>query len=489
MTTGSTSTRQRVRQAVQVAISEDQPDDPATKETLYTPRSHHRALRLDASIVIGGRGAGKTFWTSALRKEDLRQRLGTTHRDLDVTDVYAGHAEGSNLDAYPDAATFAQLLDSGFTPWDVWRTVVHGLLSPTKSRLQYSPETPWPTKVQKVRSAPEEVARDIEAAQKERATEGRHTLLVFDALDRTSSTWDRADDIARDLLRTALWIRPFKNLHIKVFLRDDQYQRAIYDFADASKLKATEAKLSWEREDLHGLLWQRLINAPGEDGELLRKIGQEALQRDAFQQTGSVWELSEPLRTSDAQLRTLFASLAGIKMGTDRRRGNPYTWVISHLADGNGQTSPRSLLRAVRSAAEDSVNRYADSTFAYALHYESIKRGIGDASRGRVDELREDYPWVDPVASSLAGSTVPLDEQAVIDVLVAAHPTGPKNAVNDASKDSLPPEHMEDGWGGIILDLVRIGVLTHRKDGRIDMPDIYRIGYEVKRKGGVAPQR
>src|SRR5699024_1921868 len=294
---------------------------------------------------------------------------------------------------------------------------------------------------------------------------------------------------ARDLLRTALWLRPFRNLHIKVFLRVDQYQRAIHDFADASKLKATEAKLTWGREDLYGLLWQRLINAPAADGELLRDLGARAVGADACAAGGSVWQLSDSLRSSDAQLRKLVAALAGSKMGTDHRRGNPYTWIISHLADGNGETSPRSLLTAMHSAAEDSSQRYADGSFPYALHYESIKRGIGAASRGRVSELSEDYPWVTPIARSLSGSTVPLDEDSVIDAFSISHPAGPEEAVTEISRSSLPPEHASDGWPGIIEDLQQIGVLTRRADARIDMPDLYRIGYEVKRKGGVAPPR
>ncbi|WP_228020042.1 hypothetical protein [Brachybacterium epidermidis] len=487
MTSSPVASSQQIRLAVLEALSEVHPDQPATEATLYTPQSHHRALRLDASLVVGGRGTGKTFWTSALRDESLRSRLGTAHQELDVTDVRVGHAEQSDIDAYPDPGTLAHLLDEGFSPYEVWRAVVHGLVAPGSNRLEYSREDPWPLKVARVRSAPEDLARDIESAQKAQAAAGRHVLLVFDALDRTSSTWDRADEIARDLLRTALWFRPFRNLHIKVFLREDQYQRAIHDFADASKLKATEAKLAWRREDLHGLLWQRLINTPRDSGSLLRELGMRAVDREVFYDAGSVWQLNDSVRSSDAQLRKLFAALAGSKMGTDHRRGNPYTWVISHLADGNGDTSPRSLLTAMRSAAEDSAQRYADNPFPYALHYESIKRGIGDASRGRVNELSEDYPWVNPVARSLSGSTVPLDESAVIDVFSARHPNGPVDAVREVPHSSLPPEHVDEGWPGIIQDLLKIGVLTRRTDDRIDMPDLYRIGYEVKRKGGVAP--
>ena len=480
---------QQIRLAMLEALGEVQSDEPATEATLYTPQSHHRALRLDASLVVGGRGTGKTFWTSALRDENLRHRLGTAHQELDVTDVRVGHAEQSNIDAYPDAGTFAKLLDEGFAPYDVWRAVVHGLVAPAQARLQYSREDRWERRVELVRSSPEDLARDLESAERAQASAGRHALLVFDALDRTSSSWDRADEIARDLLRTALWLRPFRNLHIKVFLRVDQYQRAIHDFADASKLKATEAKLTWGREDLYGLLWQRLINAPAADGELLRDLGARAVGADAFSAGGSVWQLSDSLRSSDAQLRKLVAALAGSKMGTDHRRGNPYTWIISHLADGNGETSPRSLLTAMHSAAEDSSQRYADGSFPYALHYESIKRGIGAASRGRVSELSEDYPWVTPIARSLSGSTVPLDEDSVIDAFSISHPAGPEEAVTEISRSSLPPEHASDGWPGIIEDLLKIGVLTRRADARIDMPDLYRIGYEVKRKGGVAPPR
>ena len=77
----------------------------------------------------------------------------------------------------------------------------------------------------------------------------------------------------------------------------------------------------------------------------------------------------------------------------------------------------------------------------------------------------------------------------MIEAFSIAHPAGPDEAIKDISRSSLPPEHVSHGWPGIIEDLLRIGVLTRRTDARIDMPDLYRIGYEVKRKGGVAPPR
>ena len=62
----------------------------------------------------------------------------------------------------------------------------------------------------------------------------------------------------------------------RFFLREDQAERTVFNFPDASKLTATKAELSWARHDLHGLIWQRFINAPGVYGERFRKVCPEA---------------------------------------------------------------------------------------------------------------------------------------------------------------------------------------------------------------------
>ena len=50
-----------------------------------------------------------------------------------------------------------------------------------------------------------------------------------------------------------------------------------------------------------------------------------------------------------------------------------------------------------------------------------------------------------------------------------------------------------DGFGDdgerALEELVQLGVLRIRDDGRIDVPDLYRYGYGIKRKGGVARPR
>ncbi|CCG08364.1 Putative uncharacterized protein [Pararhodospirillum photometricum DSM 122] len=150
------------------------------------------------------------------------------------------------------------------------------------------------------------------------------------------------------------------------------------------------------------------------------------------------------------------------------------------MADGHGRTSPRSFLAAILGAAEDS-SRYSD--YPLALHYESLKRGIQKASKIRVEQVAEDDPWVPAAMQPLRGMNVPCEEEAVIRTWQAAFPQGP----GSIPSDHLPPQHAES-WDGVRKDLERLGIFVTRKDQRLDMPDLYRVGFGLGRKGGVKPR-
>ena len=49
------------------------------------------------------------------------------------------------------------------------------------------------------------------------------------------------------------------------------------------------------------------------------------------------------------------------------------------------------------------------------------------------------------------------------------------------------PPHFGEGPTGVLRDLKDLGVLDFIWDGRIQMPDIYRIAFGLGRRGGVKP--
>jgi hypothetical protein len=435
--------------------------------TLYLPPSHLKALRLDAPIVVGGRGMGKSFWTAVLQSDSLRNLLGSAVSELTGLIVRVGFANAEAIADYPNADVFSVFLDQGGDPYDLWRAVI--LRWVAEQSGQYIPRHSWLATVEWLKSDPEAAARLM---QRPRDWRG---LILFDALDRTSNVWHRMDDIVRGLLRAVLWLKAFTGLYGKVFLREDQAERTVFNFPDASKLTATKEELTWARHDLHGLLWQRLINALNEHGALMRHICPHVPQ-------SGVWRVADEMKIESEAQRKAFERLAGLWMGRDRRRGVPYTWSVSHLADGRGRTSPRSFLAAIRQAAEDSSERYPQHEMT--LHYESIKRGIQKASEIRVQEMAEDYPWVPEVLSELKGMNVPCDVGAIEERWASRFPEGPQSI----STDRLPAPHTARGWDGLREDLRRLGLIETKKDGRIDMPDLYRVGFGLGRKGGVKPR-
>ncbi len=225
-----------------------------------------------------------------------------------------------------------------------------------------------------------------------------------------------------------------------------------------------------------------LCNSGGDSGSLLRDAYKSVIGAFPAKLNGK-WILGDLAKRDTPQQRSLFELLAGKWMGKDHRRGVPYIWSVSHLADGKGRTSPRSFLAAIRAAAVDTNERHMD--YAFALHYESIKRGVQAASEIRIAEIGEDNPWVNRLCEPLSGLTVP----CLFEVIVNRWSEYIPNISSISIDNQLPPQDVERGWTGVFDDLVRLGLFEKMRDERVNMPDLYRVGFGLSRKGGVKPMK
>ncbi|MDP8799946.1 hypothetical protein QZQ15_18295 [Serratia marcescens] len=472
---------QEIRDAISKALPAGTSNDDGelTKDArwVYVPPSHIKALRLESNLVIGGRGVGKTFWSNALTNPAIRQALGKDVPDLSHVDVKAGFSLTPSNQQYPDAEVFSSLLSQGFSPADVWRAIVARCLccELNKSEMggRWSECTAW------LKNDPEFFSMLLEEAEQHYAQRGSAILIVFDALDRTSNEWQKVDAIVRGLLQLVLQLKRYPHLHTKVFLREDQFRRKVTDFTDASKILATRVELTWASYDLHGLIWQYFCNASDSSGKVLREIYRSVVGNEPEKLPNGVWQLDAKVKKNEDIQRQLFIQIAGNWMGRDRRRGVPYTWSVGHLADTRGLTSPRSFLCALRSAADDSRLHHAEH--GIPLHYDSIKRGVLAASEIRVKEMAEDYPWVETYMQPLRGITVPCPFEAIEQAW--------SNVTMPDSTASLPPENVTEGAQGVFADMKGLGIFETMKDGRVNMPDLYRVGFGLGRRGGVKPAK
>lgn len=453
----------------------------------FLPPSHAKALDVDSSIVEGIRGSGKSFWWGHLASDAHRRHIEAAYPDVRLGgafDAVQSFGAQSVSTQAPSQDVLVALLKI-HPARAIWRAV---LAHNASFGGPFPAAAKWAERVQWVIDHPEEFDELLRAKDAELESKGRTLVVLFDALDRLSDDWATIRLLARALLQLALDVRSTRRIRFKVFLRPDMLQdKEIIGFPDASKLLARKAELRWQRADLYALMFQCAGNAV-DGGMAFRQIAAKVTGQ-TFTEVDHTWSLPRLLRTDEKLQEKLVESLAGNAMASGPsgyKRGKPYTWLVNHLVDGLGQVSPRSFCEAVRHAAE-----HTPSDAQTALHFKAIQLGVQAASKIRVNEVTtEDYPWIDLVMQPLRGKlTVPCIpeefEQLWIKDKTLEQLTSRLAESNLGVK--LPPQSLGLGAVGLLADLEALGLLERLRDQRIQMPDVYRIGFGFGRRGGVKP--
>ena len=458
---------------------------PPSPSHVYLPPSHVKALNPDVQLVTGMRGAGKTFWWSALQDGAVRQLVGRFVRLPPLNEntvVRTGFGPGPSPHEYPGADQLRQLM-ADFEPKFVWRTVLAWQFTHDEDHPLKECDS-WGTRTRYVAENPDAVDRLFQERDAEFDWKGVHFLVLFDALDRCADDWKQMYRAIRGLLQAALDLLSYRRLRVKIFLRSDQAdQTQISDFPDASKVLYSAVNLNWPRRDLYGLLWHCLGNGPR--GNVLRVFLGGGDWPSVFADKQRSFAVPRELVVDEDRQRETFHRIAGRSMGGNHRRGRPYTWVANHLEDTDKRVSPRSFLSALRTAADDTSEQHPDHE--YALHHDSVKRGVQAASRIRVRELQEDYPWVHEVMSALAGMVVPLEFEEIARRWRSTGVLDELGRQVEQNEVKLPPGRLDAGAEGVRLDLESLGVLQRLLDDRVNIRDVYRVGYGLGRRGGVKP--
>ncbi len=483
--------RAAIRQALPVGTVAAEWDEPNLRR-LYLPPSHRRALDPRNMVVKGIRGAGKTFWWAALQRAELRARV---QRDTPGLARYELVAAWKGREQAPSQREAAEILDSVGARHFWFAAFLWAVADP--GDLPAGAES-WLDRCRWVAAdvgRSERVFREVARRRRER---GRPVLVLVDAVDRLAGDWGQQLELHRELLRLLLDVRRHSAIGAKLFLRADILDMAeVRRFPDASKVFADAVDLAWSAADLYGLFWQHIGNARLEDGAsdhpgavAFRETCERA-HGIPWQEVDGVWVVPPRLRRDERLQQAVLHGITGPWMGRNARRGRVYTWLVNHLADGRRQVSPRSFLTALRRAADEAEFETVD-TPAFALGWSAIRKGVQAASRVRVDEIAEDHPWVELAIRPLAEArlSVPVALDAVLEVWERAALID-RFATDRGASGTGPatPPGLARGLEGIVDDLIGLGVFHLTRDGRLQMPDVYRVAFGLGRKGGVPPIR
>ncbi len=448
---------------------------PADEDILYLP-SHASVLDPSVALVIGNRGMGKTFWASALVDPTTRKfisergkvsRTVASLKDFIVSFAFADR-QGVMGVSSNHIATYRK-----FEPENYWRAV---LIEKIAEAINTSGVPSF-----------KEMLADTEKALKtladldQQLTQAKTPILVlFDQLDQMADNWESIQRSTKGILRLALACKSYRSIKVKIFMRPDQAaDEHLFRFADASKVTGPAASLRWFAVDLFALMFKRLWND---------RNSREVMERNFLGITTDRLVDGVPMRllTNSELQRICFERIAGEAMGSSTKRGKPYTWLITHLADGKQQISPRSFLTALRVSAEGS-----DIRDGLAIDYKGIQDGVTEASNARHSELQEDYPWIKSALEPLRGQAVPAPQEDFYEIWRRLKV--PEGILSEYVDSRAPLEISRADPEGLPQalerSLVQLGVFEDRDDGRVNVPDIFRISAGLKRKGGVPPQR
>ncbi len=457
---------------------------PPAAGRIYLPPAHRKAFDWDSSIVIGMRGVGKSLWTATLNSPKLRTMIQREwqmegYQSMRVR-VAFGLDESDKL--FPAPETLENLATQ-VEPRHIWRAVWvdelrHILAEPWPNCTSWAERTAW------VKDNPELTSQLIQQADTRLSSQSEQLLLVFDSLERLSPSadWGQNRRLLQGALQLALSLRSTRAMRAKLFLRPDMYDDPEpWQFPESSKLKQSRSELGWSPMDLYKLLLQLLVNDEQHGKEISQILHLEKQLMHRPEGGVAITGLA------DDALRGRMEEIMGKHMGSDARRGMTYTWVPNHLADAKGRVSPRSFLIAFNKAAEETHQQH--STHEHAVHYRAIHAGVTEASRIRVEEIQEDYPWVTPLLEAIQQITVPCSPEDLTNRWKQATLTQMKK------EKKLPPRRFttdlvrRGNLEALLDDLEDLAVISRAEGGRINMPDIFRVAAGIKRKGGVPVAR
>lgn len=457
-----------------------EPNARISLEQAFLPEGHRGVLDLRRQLVVGNRGMGKSFWTHALLSDEVRDRLADVygHRLLSSARVVVGFNGSDKISATaPTIDEITSLLNEGISPDMIWRAVFVRIAS---EHIPFNAVQSLRSTITSLTVNPARYSDTLSKADDKLADSGRSLLIVFDALDRLGRDWESIRKMTRALLSLAVGLQSFSSIRAKIFMRVDQFaDQELFRFPDSSKIKNDHVDLFWRPTELYSLLLFELLRADTSRDSLMT-LAQRENALDALPQAGvDNWV------HSGAQERVI-SSIAGEFMGGNKKRGRVYTWLPLHLSDAAQTCSPRSFLTAWKKAAE-----HHPAPIGRAIDHLGLLEGVRWASRSRLEELYEDYPWIEPALKALRRQFVPMERDQLLEIWQDHNVIQSILGHEPETPSYTPVKFLSGDQPMALLSSMRdVGVMEERGNGKINVPDIFRIEAEILRKGGVAvPKR
>ncbi len=470
-------------------------DDEEEKLVDFLPLKSYAILgEADRFLIIGGRGSGKTrIFKTLLCEGGFEQILGNRPRlfapNAGNSEFIAGYQKKDHL--FPAHSVMRKLIDEDDIEafWAgsiVYLVLQHfsgnvaiqelgekclgsGFFWKMQSEIELKNPFEW---LEDMKDNPEKWEDFLDCIDEYLEENDKWLFIAYDSLDRITSRYDDLFSFIRILL--SFWfehLHRWKRLKCKIFLRNDLYASGRLNFPDASKMANNCLRLEWTHLSLYQLLIKRLANAGDEETIAYLKLTDGLISEEPDKVLGY-------LPTERQEIIQQFVNeMIGPYMGSGAKKGASYGWAPNHLQDAKGVLAPRSFIKCFSVAATKMLERIGEMEKLVQnrlLLPTMIQGAVQEVSEARVEELREEYPWLVQLKAAFKGITLLVERQELLQRI-------DMDLLKEKHGESLPASTPE----GIFDTLQELGIVFVANDGRVNVPEIYLHGFGMKRKGGL----
>lgn len=192
--------------------------------------------------------------------------------------------------------------------------------------------------------------------------------LILDRLDVAFAEDENLERNAlRALFRVYLDLQSLNHLSLKIFLRDDIWQRISGEGMRESSHITRHTTITWGKQSLLNLVVRRALH-------------NEALQ--------SYYEVDKSTTLQDfKEQHSLFFRIFPSQVDLGSRKPETFDWMMSRTSDGSGHTAPRELIHLLSSARDVQLQKLevgsADITGEALFDRVSLKEALPEVSQVR----------------------------------------------------------------------------------------------------------
>lgn len=220
--------------------------------------------------------------------------------------------------------------------------------------------------------------------------ENRIKLWII--IDRLDVAFIESEDLETNALRALfkayLDLAQYSEIKIKIFLRDDIWERITNEgFREASHITKFQ-NLQWTRESLLNLIIRRILD--NSDLTTLLKLDKNEILLDINKQ------------------EELFYRLFPRQIDVGSKKPNTIDWILSRTKDGKGINAPRELIQLFSHARTIEIKRLEngvnDLTDDQIISRQSFKDATYEVSRQRLEQtIYAEFPAVKSYIDALRG--------------------------------------------------------------------------------------